>query len=344
MAAEGCLLGMGNPLLDISAVVKDELLTKYDLPKNLALLAEEKHLPIYDEMIKDYTVEYIAGGATQNSIRVAQWMMDVKGASSYFGCVGKDSFADKLNASAKEANVNAMYMEDETTATGTCAVLITGSERTLCANISAANNFKPSHLEKADVWAVVEKAKFYYVSGFFLTVSVESILKVAEHAAAENKVMMMNLAAPFISQVPIFKDRLMQTAPFWDIIFGNETEAEAFSEAAGFETKDLKEIALKLSQMPKKNSARPRIAIITHGSKSTTVAVDGKVTEYSVDTVAEADIVDTNGAGDAFVGGYIAQLAAGASIEASVKAGHWAAAVVIKQSGCTFPAKCAYTA
>lgn len=36
-------------------------------------------------------------------------------------------------------------------------------------------------------WAV-EKAKFYYIAGFFLTVSPESIQLVAEHAAANNKV------------------------------------------------------------------------------------------------------------------------------------------------------------
>ncbi len=32
----------------------------------------------------NYKVEYIAGGATQNAIRVAQWMLQVPGAASYF--------------------------------------------------------------------------------------------------------------------------------------------------------------------------------------------------------------------------------------------------------------------
>ena len=30
-APQGCLLGMGNPLLDMSATVKEDLLTKYEL-------------------------------------------------------------------------------------------------------------------------------------------------------------------------------------------------------------------------------------------------------------------------------------------------------------------------
>ena len=39
-----------------------------------AILAEEKHLPLYKELVDSYKVQYIAGGATQNAIRVAQWM------------------------------------------------------------------------------------------------------------------------------------------------------------------------------------------------------------------------------------------------------------------------------
>lgn len=63
---------MGNPLLDISANVDEDFLSKYDLKPNNAILAEEKHKPLYDEMIKKYKVDYIPGGATQNTLRVAQ--------------------------------------------------------------------------------------------------------------------------------------------------------------------------------------------------------------------------------------------------------------------------------
>jgi adenosine kinase len=50
--------------------------------------AAEKHAPMYEEMTKKYPVEYIAGGATQNSIRVAQWMLQVPFATAYMvgGC------------------------------------------------------------------------------------------------------------------------------------------------------------------------------------------------------------------------------------------------------------------
>jgi adenosine kinase len=96
--------------------------------------------------------------------------------------------------------------------------------------------------------------------------------------------------------------------------------------------------------MPKANGTRPRTVVFTQGSKSTIVAQNGIVTEYSVTQITAAQLVDTNGAGDAFVGGFLAQLSGGKAIEECVKAGHWAAGVVIQRSGCTFPAKCEYTA
>jgi adenosine kinase len=79
-ASEGMLLGMGNPLLDISATVKPELLAKHSLKSNDAILTEDE--AIFNDLTKDYPVDYIAGGATQNSIRVAQWVLGQKYATS----------------------------------------------------------------------------------------------------------------------------------------------------------------------------------------------------------------------------------------------------------------------
>lgn len=45
---------------------------RYELKLNNAILAEAKHQPLFNELVANYKVDYIAGGATQNSIRVAQ--------------------------------------------------------------------------------------------------------------------------------------------------------------------------------------------------------------------------------------------------------------------------------
>lgn len=84
------ILGMGNPLLDISATVDTAMLDKYSLKANDAILYEKEDL--YDELLANHKVDYIAGGATQNSCRVAQWLMADSQSVAFFGCVGKIIF------------------------------------------------------------------------------------------------------------------------------------------------------------------------------------------------------------------------------------------------------------
>ena len=51
-------------------------------------------------------VQFVPGGATQNSMRVAQWLLQVPGAVSYFGCVGKDKYAKIMEDTARKEGVN----------------------------------------------------------------------------------------------------------------------------------------------------------------------------------------------------------------------------------------------
>ena len=51
-------------------------------------------------------VQYVAGGATQNSMRAAQWLLQVPGATSYFGSVGDDDHAEKLRSAASASGLN----------------------------------------------------------------------------------------------------------------------------------------------------------------------------------------------------------------------------------------------
>lgn len=335
---EGTLFGMGNPLLDISAEVSLDYIAKYGLKEDDAILAEEKHLPMYQELVKEHNVEYIAGGATQNSMRVAQWMLGANNVRSttYFGCIGDDKFGMELTRRSREAGVWVDYLVDPKVNTGTCACLISGKSRSLVANLGAANHYKQEHLLQSKNWDRVKMANYYYISGFFLTVSPESMLTVAEHAAANDKLFMTNLSAPFLSQ--FFKEPQMKVMPYVDILFGNETEAEAFSENQGFGTKDRREIALKAAALPK-TTKRPRVVIITQGKDPVIAAQNGTITEHLVPSVSPENIVDTNGAGDAFVGGFLSQLVQEKPLEKCIAGGNYTASTIIQRSGCTFPAK-----
>ncbi|KAJ1462328.1 Ribokinase-like protein [Pelagophyceae sp. CCMP2097] len=345
MAAQGIqLLGVGNPLLDISAKVPESLLTKYGVKPGDIILAEPQHAGVFNDLVKDYPVEYIAGGATQNSMRVAAWMLaadKVTGACGYAGCVGADDNASKLKECAEAGGVSVSYQVDSSTPTGVCAVLVDPSaDRALITRLDAANNFKKAHLETVEVTAMLTSAQIVYSAGFFLTSGgVECTTFLGEHCAANNKRFCLNISAPFIAQ--FFGDQLTATMPFVDILFANETEAAALGEARGWGT-DVAQVALKVATMPKHSGARARTVVFTQGADATIVAVDGVVTKYAVPVLSKKMIVDTNGAGDAFVGGFLAKLSQGNAVEECCKAGHFAARAVIQRSGCTVPEKCTY--
>ncbi|XP_028286882.1 adenosine kinase-like isoform X2 [Parambassis ranga] len=335
--SENTLFGMGNPLLDISAVVDKDFLDKFGLKPNDQILAEDKHKDLFVEIVKRSNVEYHAGGSTQNSVKIAQWMIQKPHkVATFFGCVGKDQFGKILKKKAEEAHVDAHYYEQNEEPTGTCAACITGDNRSLVANLAAANCYKKEkHLDLDSNWELVEKAKVYYIAGFFLTVSPESILKVAKHASDKNKIFCMNLSAPFISQ--FFKEPLMKIMPYVDILFGNETEAATFAKEQGFETDDIAEIAKMTQNLPKENKSRQRVVVFTQGKDDTVATVGERVTMFPVLDIDQNDIVDTNGAGDAFVGGFLSALVQDQGLEECIRAGHYAANVIIRRVGCTFP-------
>jgi len=333
MVQAGGLIGIENPLLDISAEVDTALLEKYELKANDAILAEEKHLTIYEELVKNYKVDYIAGGSTQNTLRVAQWALEEPRVCIFFGCVGSDQNGEQLRSVAESAGVDVRYLIDKETPTGVCGVLLTGKHRSMVTNLAAANKYKEDHV--VENWSIVENAKFYYSTGYFLTVSPPSVLRIAKHAAETNKPFIFNLAAPFISQ--FFTEPLLAVSPYWDILFGNEDEARVFAKVNNFGTDDVKEIALKIAALPKANSKRSRLVAITQGADPTIVVENGVITEFPVLLINSSEIVDTNGAGDAFVGGFLAAMIKGKSTSECVRAGQYTAREIIKQAGCTLP-------
>lgn len=329
---EGYILGAGNPLLDISAHVGQDLLDKYGLILNNASLAEAKDLPIFEELVAKYKVEYIAGGATLNSIRVAQWMLQEPAATNYIGCIGKDKFGKQLRECAARDGVTLHVLEDETTPTGTCAVLIKDTERSLCANLAAANNYKKEHFESKEIQQVVKKAHIVYSAGFFLTVSPETVISLARECSEQGRLFCINLSAPFIVQV--FSEVLLKALEYCDFVFGNESECLAFGEKQAYGSKDVREISVKIAGLPKGNS-RARVVVITQGAEPTIVTQGARSVLIPVPPLKKENIVDTNTAGDAFVGGVLAGLARNLGIEECVNAGHLAAAAILKVSGCT---------
>ena len=148
----------------------------------------------------------------------------------------------------------------------------------------------------------------------------------------------MNLSAPFLCH--FFKEPMDQTSLYWDYLFGNESEALAYAESHDLKISSVPEIAKHLALLPKANSSRPRVVTITQGPDPVVVAIarDGKVevTEYPTEEILSEEIVDSNGAGDAFAGGFLSQLILGKDIATCVRVGQWLAGLCLRSNGPTY--------
>lgn len=329
------LVAFCNPLLDVT--VEDEggdLITKYGLSPNNAILAEEgKHDGLFQEILTNPQRQLSAGGAAQNSMRAAQWLLPPN-SCTFIGCVGKDEQADHLRRVAQEDGLRVEYAVDEEHSTGLCACLIQDHERSLVARLGAANHYPASHIEQPAIQELLKEVRIIYCSGYFLTVSAETVHHVMRRARID-QITAINLSAPFIPK--LYKEVLGEAIYHADWVFGNESEALAWAVSHDLPDPTPLSVAMHLANLPSSRPG-PRSVCITQGCEPTIL-----ITSFypqglfiPVPEIPAEEIVDTNGAGDAFAGAFLALLALERPIDEACRLGHWVAAHILRQSGVHF--------
>lgn len=311
-------------------------------------MAGPDHEGLCQYMVDRFTVEYTAGGSAMNVMRVVAGIyraQGIDGRTMFTGCIGDDKFGDLMSKKASEDGVIGNFAISKGDTTGTCAVCLSdqGKNRSLCAFMGASQKFSDQHLK--DHWAeLVAETDLIYMSGFLIAVNPASFHLLGEHIskqASDKKKFCLNLSAPFVSQV--FGNEIDKVIKFVDILFANDEEVKAFSEFKKYGSSCVTEIAKKIANEPKIRSQVGRIVVVTQGEKEIVVveqSVSGeepKVTTFSVGHIPDKDIVDTNGAGDAFAGGFLSQISIGEPLDAAVKMGIFAAQEIIKVSGINWP-------
>lgn len=342
------ILGLCNPLLDISAHVDQDTLDKYNLKPNNVILANSEHRNLCKELVEKYPVEYTAGGSAQNAMRVAAGIFKRQNRNCHVmftGCIGNDEFGSLMARKAKEDGVTTYYSVTDTEPTGTCAVCLTegGKNRSLCAFLGASQKFTDQYL--TDNWHnMVSNTDIIYISGFLITVSPKSFSLLGEHianCANKGRKFCLNLSAPYVSSV--YGQELDKIMKYIDVIFGNDDEALAYAKHKNWlDLTNVKEIAKKMALDEKVRNDIGRLVIITQGERPVIVVqqLDGKqvdIKEFPCEPIPNAEMVDTNGAGDSFAGGFLSQYIQKAPIEHCIKVGQYAAREIIRLSGISVP-------
>nr|CDS29055.1 adenosine kinase [Hymenolepis microstoma] len=292
---------------------------------------------LQDELLNgNYDLTFVAGGAAMNTIRMLQWIVnDPRELQCYcLGSVGQDAGAECLRDLMKKTGVITHYQVQKNSSTGICMALVNRSNRSLVTSLGAAAEFTPEFLLENKSWKMVETAKIYYLSGYFVAISMNSVEILLEHIQSTSKILCLNLASPFVSRLHFKK--IDTIIPYADFIFGTMDEAQAFAEAKNLDDCTAIGAAKYAATLPKSlGSNRNRLIILTDGPRSimTVSSKDLKFRTFNVDPIPSEEFVDTNGAGDGFAAGFLASYLVEKDLDKAIQNGKKAAAYIISRSG-----------
>lgn len=334
------LLGIGNPIIDISAQTDSATLDKYGLKFGQTIFANDTNSGFYDVLESTKGVEYIPGGSVTNSIRVTNWMLNKNPnfGCMIVGCIGKDEYGANLSKALGAVNVESVLEENPSEKTSRCGCGIYLKERCLLPQIRASSKlsmeFVTANLDR------LLKASILFIEGYFIIEKRDIVEMLAQKFLDAKKEIAFTLSATFM--IDFHFEGIKRIADLSNIVFCNEEEAEAFVRKCGLTPE--KSIEENLVHIHRNLQRRNRLLVVTCGSSPVLISRFNYETNNldfvlrsHIDKISSEDIVDTNGCGDAFVGGFMSLYLQGKGLEKCARAGNYASSVIIRRSGCTYP-------
>ena len=288
------ILGIGNALTDILAVLPDEtLLKKYNLPHgSMQHVDAQTGNKIWAEL-KQLGVQYVAGGSAANTVSAAA-ILGMP--ASFIGKVGDDELGSLFHSDQKQNGIRSILLKG-TAASGRAMVFITApnADRTFATYLGASQQLEPEDL-KSEYFDGYEN-DYLHIEGY-LVQNQRLFRKAVEMGKKHNMIISMDMASyNVVESNNAFLHDIVRD--YVDIVFANETEARAFT---GQEPEE----ALKTM------ASMAKIAIVKIGKKGSMVRSGD---EYHFIEPWPGEAVDATGAGDTYAAGFLFAHAAGMSLE-----------------------------
>jgi len=227
--------------------------------------------------------------------------------------------------------------------------LVDAAERTLVANLGAANHYNLTDLNQPNIH-LLKQSQIIYVEGYFLAHSAPVTFELANFARTHNKLFVFNLCGEYVCKDDVFVRNVVLLLPYIDYLFGNRSEFTVFLSQA--KTLDLKSQLLQnLFDVHGREKSPPAVGFTGKSDCLTTIVTEGKQsvtihfiehqsvssTSVAVQDVPQHQIKDTIAAGDSFIAGFLYTLVHGGSTKQAINNAIWTAQKMIQQSGSSLP-------
>ncbi len=277
---------------------------------NQDLVLKVERRPNPGETVTNAELSTHNGGKGANQAAAAALL----GASvAFLGRVGDDEFGEPLVRALRDRGIDTSLVERVSDkSTGAAFITVTpDGENAITVAPGANRRTTPEDIDAAS--AAIQDARVLVAQ---MEIPVETVLRAVEIAAERGTRALVNLAPP----LEVSRELLEKLDP----LVVNEHEA-AFLLGSKVEGVDG-----ALSAAPKLLSLGPRSAVITVGAAGAVFA-NGESTKHL--PAPKVDVVDTTGAGDAFVGALAVKLARDASLEEAVAYAVRAGAAAVTKEG-----------
>lgn len=271
--------------------------------------------------------------------------LDKRGSTGVLGSVGDDLYGRMYSQLLEQESIDAIFEKFENKTTAFCGVFCFEKERGHVTDLGASTLISDEFIDSN--WEFIKDVQLIFTELFILKHRKNSVFKLAELGNQDEKIFGFNL--PSFYFIETYLTDIKYLLEYADIIFSNAAESEYFANQMGLETNDYALIAEFIAKYPKNNPFKKRTVVITCGPDPAFICEFDHMTNqvsfsgsFSPEYVNENDIIDTNGAGDAFAGGFLSKYMPGRPLDECVKAGHWAAAIVIQKRGCQYPTECTF--
>ncbi|MBQ9548715.1 MAG: adenosine kinase [Bacteroidales bacterium] len=305
------ILGIGNALTDILAVLPDDsLLQQYHLPRGSMQHVDAETGDRIWASLRPLGVHYVAGGSAANTITcTAIFGMP----SGFIGKVGDDELGHLFQSDQEQYGVRSTIFKGKN-ASGRSMVFITGAnaERTFAVYLGAALELVPEDLKPE----YFKGYDYFHIEGY-LVQNQALIRRAVEMAREAGCIISLDMASYNVveSNAAFLHDIVDR---YVDIVFANETESRAFTKLA-----DPREALSEIARHCK-------VAVVKVGKDGSWVRSGEE--EYYI-PAWPAKPVDATGAGDTYAAGFLYAHSLGLPLKVCGDVGSALAAKVVEVIG-----------
>jgi sugar/nucleoside kinase (ribokinase family) len=278
------LVGVGSPIMDLTAQVPEAFLSNVPGDKGGMVLVDDAEMGRIVSLLStppSYSTGGSAANATFNAARLGL-------KTAFVGKLGNDALAKTYLERFAEIGVGVSRFKRGSVANARCLAMVTpDAQRTMRTNLGAAMTLSPGEITAEDF----RGARHAHIEGYlvFNQALADAVLSAARAAGCTISLDLSSFEVVNASRDWMFK----QFGHGIDIVFANEDEIRALYPDRG---SDYESLARELS-------THDVIAAVKMGRDGSWVAKTGDI--HRNPPIHLTDAIDTNGAGDAWAAGFL---------------------------------------